>query len=550
MAPTVRCPWGPQAAASGAQPANSSAAARRRSGCIGREYSRGGRRDSTPAARVDCPARHHRPAAILRKVTPCFAAHERLPLPRWRCSRPSSSAPRPPRRPRNTDWTCRPSTTRSPRAMTSSPTPTARWLKATRDPARSQLLGQRRHPRRAHRAAHRGSDPRRRRRRAPPAPRRARSATTTPASWTRPRSSAGLEAAAAGLAGASTPSRIARARARARAKRCAPTSTFSTTPTCTPRTSSACGWRRTSMIPTRYLPFLLQGGLVMPDRDYYLDPSRRWPRSAAQYQAHIAAVLDAGAAAGRAGEGRAASSSSSGAWREVHWTRAQSEEVLKGNNHWTRAGASRGGRRASTGRVLRRRGPGATATSSWCGSRARSPACPRSPPANRSRPGRTTCAFTAIEAQRAYLPKAFVDEHFAFHGQVLSGTPQLRPRWKRAVDRHQRRARRGGRQAVRGALLPAGGKGARRGLVRNLVAAFAARIDRLEWMAPGHAREGQSEARHAQGRRRLSGHWRDYFGLEVVRGDAFGNVAARRALRVPAQPRQARPARSTAPSGS
>ena len=56
--------------------------------------------------------------------------------------------------------------------------------------------------------------------------------------------------------------------------------------------------------PTRYVPFLLQGGLVMPDRDYYLDPSAKMAEIRTRYQAHVVAVLNARAAAGRAREGR------------------------------------------------------------------------------------------------------------------------------------------------------------------------------------------------------------------------------------------------------
>src|SRR5260221_523438 len=53
--------------------------------------------------------------------------------------------------------------------------------------------------------------------------------------------------------------------------------------------------------PTRYSPFLLQGGLTMPDRDYYLNPSPRMVEIRAKYQAHVAALLKlAGAADGEA----------------------------------------------------------------------------------------------------------------------------------------------------------------------------------------------------------------------------------------------------------
>ena len=42
--------------------------------------------------------------------------------------------------------------------------------------------------------------------------------------------------------------------------------------------------------------------------------------------------------------------------------------------------------------------------------------------------------FHAIERSANFLPKAFVDERFAFQGKALSGIPELRPRWQRGMD--------------------------------------------------------------------------------------------------------------------
>src|SRR5204862_8365942 len=85
--------------------------------------------------------------------------------------------------------------------------------------------------------------------------------------------------------------------------------------------------------PARYLPFLLQGGLGMPDRDYYLNSSQNMAAIRAKYQAHIAAVLalahlpDAQGKAARIVDLERLMA-------QVHGDRAQAEQVLKGNNHW------------------------------------------------------------------------------------------------------------------------------------------------------------------------------------------------------------------------
>jgi len=87
--------------------------------------------------------------------------------------------------------------------------------------------------------------------------------------------------------------------------------------------------------PGRYVPFLLQGGLGMPDRDYYLKDTPHMAELRARYREHIATVLalagfDDAKARGDAVyelEARIA---------KVHTSRADTEDVTKGDNHWTR----------------------------------------------------------------------------------------------------------------------------------------------------------------------------------------------------------------------
>src|SRR4051812_48782365 len=87
--------------------------------------------------------------------------------------------------------------------------------------------------------------------------------------------------------------------------------------------------------PTRYAPFLMQGGLGMPDRDYYLDDAPSTAAIRAKYTPHLARVLalahiqDANGKAARIFdlEKRMAT---------VHGSRVDSIDVLKANNPWTR----------------------------------------------------------------------------------------------------------------------------------------------------------------------------------------------------------------------
>ena len=274
--------------------------------------------------------------------------------------------------------------------------------------------------------------------------------------------------------------------------------------------------------PARYLPFLLQGGLGMPDRDYYLNPSQHMADIRARYQAHIAAVLalahlpDAHVKAARIFdlEQRMA---------QVHWDRAQSEEVLKGNNHWARKdfavrapGLDWDGFLGAAG-LARQEEFVVWQPSALAGLSALSASQPLET-------WKDYLRFHAIERNAAYLPRAFVEEDFAFHGRVLSGTPQLRPRWKRAMaDTNNALGEAVGKLYVQRYFPPAE-KARAEAMVRNLLAAFAVRIDRLAWMAPETREKAKAKLATLKVGVGYPDKWRDYAGLTVIRGDAFGNA--------------------------
>ena len=103
------------------------------------------------------------------------------------------------------------------------------------------------------------------------------------------------------------------------AQPCAPTWTRSTPRTSTPRTSSACGSRRSSTIRRTTCRSCCRAASGMPDRDYYVATSARMAEIRAAYQAHIAAMLDAGRASPDARtQGRSGSSRSRRRIAEAH----------------------------------------------------------------------------------------------------------------------------------------------------------------------------------------------------------------------------------------
>ena len=273
--------------------------------------------------------------------------------------------------------------------------------------------------------------------------------------------------------------------------------------------------------PTRYVPFFLQGGLDMPDRAYYVDPAPRMAELRTRYQAHVAKVLEIahiGDAAARAArifelERRIA---------EAHWTREDSSDVKKNNNHWTRAELDTAAPGLLWSEYLAAAGladqklfaiwqPSAVTGIS---------ALVASEPIETWKDYLT---FHALEHSAAVLPRALGDEGFAFHGTVLAGIPQRRDRWKRAVDATGNALGDAVGQLYVEKYFPPASKARIAEMVRNIMAAFGRRIDALDWMAPAtkaRAREKLAVLEVGVG---YPDEWIDYSGLEIVRGDAFGN---------------------------
>jgi predicted metalloendopeptidase len=274
--------------------------------------------------------------------------------------------------------------------------------------------------------------------------------------------------------------------------------------------------------PGRYAPFLLQGGLGMPDRDFYLAPSPRMEAIRAKYQQHIATVLTLGGIENAAAKA-ARIFALEGKIAAAHASYVDSEDVLKGNNHWRRRDFARrapgldwqayfdaAGLGAQDGFVVWQ--PGAVKGIS---------ALVRSQPLGL---WKDYLAFHAFERVLDFLPKAFVDEGFAFHGKVLSGTLRLRDRWKRGVN-----ATNAALGEVVGKLyvaryFPPAEKARAEEMVRNEVAAFARRIDALDWMAPQTKARAKAKLAVLKVGVGYPDQWRDYSALEVVRGDALGNA--------------------------
>lgn len=274
--------------------------------------------------------------------------------------------------------------------------------------------------------------------------------------------------------------------------------------------------------PTRYAPFLIQGGLGMPDRDYYLDASPRMKAVREAYQAYVAKILalsgekDAQARAARILdlEHRMA---------EVHASREETEEVRRGDNHWTRQDFATRAPGLDWDAYFAAAGLGAQQTFvAW------QPAAITGLSALvASQPLATWkdyLRFHALDHRAAVLPKAFGEAAFAFHGKVIMGTPQNRALQARAVDATNAALGEAvGRRYV-AKYFPASAKAQAEAMVQNILAAFRARIDHLDWMAPETKAKAKAKLAALKVFVGYPDHWQDDRGLLIKRGDALGNA--------------------------
>jgi putative endopeptidase len=271
-----------------------------------------------------------------------------------------------------------------------------------------------------------------------------------------------------------------------------------------------------------YNAYLLQGGLQLPDREYYLSDSERMRKLRAQYQTHIAALLklagfsDTDARATRILEVEHAIAQS-------HRRLDDNEDIHKANNTWAQADFPAQAPGLDWAEYFRAAGLSQQdkfivwQPEAFKGESALVASIPLES-------WKDWLSFHLVEFYAEVLPKALAEERFAFFGKVLSGTPQQRPRWQRGVF------------MVNGLLGDAVGKiyaqryfspeakAQVQAMVANLIAAFRLRIEALTWMDPATKAEAEAKLSTLYVGIGYPETWHDYSSFEVKADDIFGNI--------------------------
>ena len=122
------------------------------------------------------------------------------------------------------------------------------------------------------------------------------------------------------------------------------------------------------------------------------------------------------------------------------------------------------------------------------------------------------------------LPQALDDEHFDFYGHKLRGQPQQRARYKRCVQATDAALGEALGQAYVAQEFPASNKQATLQMVKDIEAAMDQDIDTLDWMSATTKARAKEKLRAVADKIGYPDHWRDYSKLTIARDDAFGNA--------------------------
>ncbi len=272
--------------------------------------------------------------------------------------------------------------------------------------------------------------------------------------------------------------------------------------------------------PNRYVVGVGQGGLGLPDRDYYL--TAQFAPQKAKYQDYVARMLmligwpdpAANAAAVVAMETQIAQAS---------WTKAEQRNPDKTYNPFTVADLPKLAPSFAWTPFLQSADLGGVQRVIV----AENTAVPKILAIYEQTPLETLKAWEAFnlaDSAAPVLPRAFVQARFEFRNKTLQGQPELQARWKRGVEQVDEGMGEALGQVYVARYFPPESKAKMQALIGDLKAAFAARIERLDWMSPATKAEALTKLQRFTVKIGYPDKFRDYSALTIEADDAYGNA--------------------------
>ena len=274
--------------------------------------------------------------------------------------------------------------------------------------------------------------------------------------------------------------------------------------------------------PDHYAPYLMQGGLVLPGRDYYLDTSVHMQEVRDKYVAHVATMFKlAGFDHPEQRAARVIALEHDLAAQQI--SLADNEDIKHANNLWLASDFSTKAPGLDWSEYFR-----AAGLSSQKSFYVWQPSAFKGESALVASTAIDTwkdfLILHVLEDTAPFLPKAFADEHFAFFGTTLSGAPQQRPRDQRAVAIvNQTLGEAVGKLYAQRYFSPEA-KAQAEALVANLIAAFHHRLETITWMAPATKEEAIRKLGTLKVSVGYANTWRTYDNLDIQPNDLAGNL--------------------------
>ncbi|MEY3986169.1 MAG: hypothetical protein RLZ59_1614 [Pseudomonadota bacterium] len=272
---------------------------------------------------------------------------------------------------------------------------------------------------------------------------------------------------------------------------------------------------------SKYGVYLGQGGLGMPNRDYYLVDNDRFKATRVKYKTYIAETLKLAGFANAEARAEAIYALEEKI-AKGHWTSAESRQIDKLYNPVATAALDK--EYAGLGWSTYLQTVGLAGQPQVIVTQPSAIKAALTLVANEPMDvWKDYLRFHTVKAASPMLSKAFVDLNFGW-AQTLSGTPKLKDRWKRGVDLVNGTMGEAVGEIYVARYFPPEAKAKADELVRNLIKAMDARLANLAWMAPETKVKARAKLAAFTPKIGYPSKWRDYSALKVERGDLWGNV--------------------------
>ena len=273
----------------------------------------------------------------------------------------------------------------------------------------------------------------------------------------------------------------------------------------------------------QYISYISQGGLGLPDRDYYFNQDQKFKDIRTKYIEYIKNLFELAGIPDASGKANSIMKIETEIAKN-HWTQVENRDMTKtynkfelskldkesNNFDWTVYYKESGMDNVSElivqqpsyfsalNKMIKK-----VSLDDW----------------------KTYATWKLLNSSARLLSKDYVDLNFDFYGKTLQGKEKIRPRWKRAVQSTNRLVGEVvGRVYVKKHFKPEA-KERMVKLVKNLQKSFEQRINELDWMSPETKKEAQAKLSKFIAKIGYPDKWKDYSELEIKKDDLVGNFS-------------------------